>query len=205
MELVVRNNLATAQGPIDGLSRHGGIIAAGVGVITSFIVGDEKALNQAVEKLDPLEGAGDLEYWVRAESDAPDKGGRLYVERFVIGHADLTEADTSQTLDDTYTFPTGAVLMGYRKKTNTTFSGGGVSALVADIGFDGAGLGDVLDDGQTVLTAGAHTFGAGANALPNARRDIGGQQIRAKIDSTDGNVAALTAGKLTIEVFFLVM
>lgn len=201
MQLVVINAIATALGPFQGLP-SGGIVKAGVDASTTFELDDEDQLEQALNGglADAIADGDVSEVYVRATET--DLGQRLYIEKMVVGHASLTDADTSQTIDHAVAFPTGATLVGYRRETTTAFAGGAVSALVADIGFDGAGLGDVLEDGQSVMAAAGAVFGAGTNAKPNAYRNIGGQKIRAKFDSTDGNVADLTAGRALIEVFY---
>ncbi len=201
MQIVIEN--LTEAETLDYPLPDGGAVPAGETRTFSEI--EEKRFDEFVKPaLDADCDAGKCAYFTRPDGTTSDFGGRIYRERLVVKHGDLTDADTSQTNDGSYAFPAGSILMGFNNKTTTAFAGGAVSALVADLGFDGASLGDVLSDGQTIMSA-AERYGAGANALPYVRRDIGGQKIRAKIDSTDGNVADLTAGRLQVDVFYVVM
>lgn len=136
---------------------------------------------------------------------ALEAGGSLLRRSFTVGHADLTDADGSETVADAEgALPAGAVLMGYRKRVATAFSGGGAAVVTVDVGFDGAGNSDVLDDGQTVFTGvAAETYGAGANALPTVRRSIGGLIPQATFDA-DVDVADLTAGGVTFDIYYMV-
>lgn len=129
---------------------------------------------------------------------------QIKVRTLTVGHADLTDADTSETITDTAgAFPAGSVLMGYSKNVATAFSGGAVSAVTVDVGFNGAT--DVLDDGQSVFTGvSGYSYGAGGNALPLVRRQLGGLTLQAKFDSVDGDVADLTAGSVTFNVYYAV-
>lgn len=132
-------------------------------------------------------------------------GGSLLRRSFTVGHADLTDADGSETeVDAAGALPANAVLMGYRKRVATAFSGGGAGSVTVDVGFDGVGNSDVLDDGQTVFTGvAAETYGAGANAAPTVRRSIGGL-IPQAIFNADVNTADLTAGSVTFDIYYMV-
>jgi hypothetical protein len=138
------------------------------------------------------------------DAEALADSTRIRVRTFTVGHADLTEADTSEDqVDAAGALPSGAVLMGYRKRVATAFSGGGNSAVTVDCGFNGAT--DVLDDGQTVFTGvAAATYGAGANSLPTIRRAIGGLVPQCTFVTTDGTNAGLTAGEVSFDYFYTV-
>jgi len=140
-----------------------------------------------------------------ARLDALEAAVPMRRRSFTVGHADLTDADGSEIETDAAgALPAGAVLMGYRKRVATAFSGGGAGVVTVDVGFPGLNLGDLLDDGQTVFTGvAAETYGAGANALPTVRRSIGGLTLQAKFDA-NVNVADLTAGSVTFDVYYMV-
>ena len=135
--------------------------------------------------------------------DALADSTRVLVRTFTIGHADLTDADGSETETDTAgALPSNAVLMGYRKRVTTAFTGGTASAVTIDCGFNGAT--DVLDDGQTIFTGvAAATYGAGVNALPSIRRAIGGLTPQCTVVADD-DVADLSAGSVSIDIFYAV-
>ena len=201
MKLVVINALATSLGPFQGLP-SGGVVKAGVNQQTVFDLDDEDQLEQALNGgLGDAIDDGDVSVFVRGDSN--DLGQRLYCERITLGHAGLTDADTSQVISSGYELPEGAIQAGYRKNVSVAFAGGDVSAVTVDVGFAGAGAGDLLDDGQSIAAA-AETFGAGANATPLVRRDIGGKTFQVKVDSVDGDVADLTAGAAVFELFYFV-
>lgn len=203
--LRVANATANAFPTVEGLP-DGGNIKAGIGEVTTFDLDDQDALEQALNgRLGELKVAGSVTYTIDASEDyVGDGGARLYVRKLTVGHADLDAAALTQTITDDSALPLGAVLAGFRKVVATGFTGGGASAVTVDVGFDGASLGDVLDDGQSVFAA-ATTYGAGTNALPLVRRAIGGKTLQAAFASTDANLLALTAGSVTFEVYYFVI
>ncbi|RTL21352.1 MAG: hypothetical protein EKK55_16425 [Rhodocyclaceae bacterium] len=137
------------------------------------------------------------------DADALADSSRVRVRTFTIGHSDLTDADGSETETDAAgALPSGAVLIGYRKRVSTAFTGGTAGTVTIDCGFNGAT--DVLDDGQTIFTGvAAATYGAGANALPLIRRAIGGLTPQCTIDADD-DVADLSAGSVSLDIFYTV-
>lgn len=141
---------------------------------------------------------------VPVDPEALADQSRVRVRTFTVLHGDLTEADTSEDqVDPAGALPAGAVLMGYRKRVDTAFSGGGNSAVTVDCGFNGAT--DVVDDGQTVFTGvAAATYGAGANALPTIRRAVGGLVPQCTFVTVDGTAAGLTAGSASFDYFYTV-
>lgn len=184
-------------GPIAGLPDGGTVLD---GATRTFTLQDTRDWDRVRPNLLAAKTAGTITYQVLADT-LGDEGAQIFKRTLTVGHADLTAAAVSQTITDPIgAFPTGARLMGYRKSVSTAFSGGGSSSCAIDVGFNGAT--DVLDDGQTVFTGvAAETFGAGTNALPLVRRDIGGKTLQAAF-TADVNVALLTAGAVTFEVFY---
>lgn len=120
-----------------------------------------------------------------------------------IGHADLTDNDTSQTVNIGATLPANARIIGHSIRAVTAFAGGTVSALAVDIGtsgdidaiVDGADLFAAAVDGQ------AATMPAGIS--PNKLFASAGAQLIATVVSTGDNLVNLTAGAMTIDVFFI--
>lgn len=134
-----------------------------------------------------------------------DAGITLQKRSVTVGHADLTDADTSQTINIGATLPANARIVGASIHTCTAFSGGSVSALVVDIGtsgdvdaiVDGADLMSTVQDGQ----AASRPLGIAPNKLFAAA----GAQLIATFTSTTDNLVNLTAGTCTIDVLFSVL
>jgi hypothetical protein len=116
-----------------------------------------------------------------------------------IGHADLTAAALTQTINLGSPLPAGAQILGRSLRLTQAFSGGSVSALVVDIGGTDA---DAIVDGESVFT-GATTAKAGISGIdPNGV--LGGQQLTATFIATGANVVDLTAGSVTIDILYAV-
>lgn len=119
-----------------------------------------------------------------------------------VGHADLTDADTSQTITCGSALPAGARLLGFHSALGTAFSGGGTGTGTMDCGW--ASSGDLITDGRVVFTGGgANDYGSGSNALPYAPLSIGGQTFQCTF-VTDTTLAAYTAGSVVNTFFYVV-
>lgn len=133
-----------------------------------------------------------------------DAGVSLQKRTVTIGHADLTDADTSETENIGAALPANARILGVSLHTVTAFSGGGTGSLTVDIGsagdidaiIDGADLFAAVVDGQ----AATRPLGIAPNKLFAA----GGAQLTATF-VTDTTLAAFTAGAVTIDVLFAVL
>lgn len=143
---------------------------------------------------------------VAQDATADAIGGLSQIKKrsFVVGFADFTDADTSETeTDPAGALPSGAVLMGFRLVVTTGIGGASLSAVTADCGFSGAT--DVLTDGTNVFTgATSPTYGLGTNALPNSARVIGGLTAQCIFNSTDDDIGDATAGSVTVEIYYAV-
>ncbi len=122
-----------------------------------------------------------------------------------IGHADLTDADTSQTIDIGAVLPANARILGRSIHTVTAFSGGSVSALAVDIGTSGDV--DAIVDGADLFAAAVDGQAATLpdGIAPNKLFASAGAQLIATVVSTGDNLVNLTAGAMTIDVLFSVL
>lgn len=119
-----------------------------------------------------------------------------------IGHADLTDADGSQTLTIA-TLPAGAQVLGVNVKLATPFTGGGAGSVTLDVGSSGDA--DALVDGANVFAA-AVDGQASTRPLgiaPN-KQFAAATAVQATV-AADVNVADLTAGAMTVEVIYSVL
>lgn len=145
-------------------------------------------------------------YWSKlAQAVAlADAGISLQKRTVTVGHADLTDADTSQDINIGAALPDNARIIGVSIHTVTAFSGGTVSALALDIGssgdidalVDGADLFAAAVDGQ----AATRPLGIAPNKLFATAT-----QLVARFVSTGDNLVNLTAGACTIDVLFAVL
>lgn len=134
-----------------------------------------------------------------------DAGITLQKRSLTVGHADLTDADTSQTLSIGAVLPANARIVGVSIHNATAFAGGTVSALACDIGtsgdvdaiVDGADLFGTVVDGQAATRP--------LGIAPNKLFASAGAQLIATIVSTGDNLVNLTAGAATIDVLFSVL
>lgn len=121
-----------------------------------------------------------------------------------IGHADLSDADTSQTIDLGAELPAGATIMGVDFSDFTVFSGGTVSQLLLDIGSSGDV--DAIRDGVDLDTAAVdgQPSAAPLGIAPN-KHFAAATQLLATVVSTGDNLVNLTSGTITIRVFYRVV
>ena len=132
-------------------------------------------------------------------------GVSLQKRSVTVGHADLTDADTSQDINIGAVLPANARILGVELHTATAFSGGTVSALKLDVGTSGdvdalvaqADLFAAVVDGQ----AASRPNGIAPNKLFAA----GGAQLSGRFTSTGDNLVNLSAGSITIDVLFAVL
>mgnify|MGYP001069743208 CR=1 FL=1 len=124
-----------------------------------------------------------------------------YIE-LEVGHADLTAAATTQTLN-VGSLPANAQVRGVDIRVAAAFSGGSVSALSVDIGD--AGDADAIVDGANVFAAtDGQAASLPAGIAPNKRFDAA-TTITALFTATDDNLVDLTAGACTIRVLYDVL
>ncbi len=116
-----------------------------------------------------------------------------------IGHADLTAAATSQAINIGSPLPPDAVILGREIRLATAFSGGTVSACTVSIGGTSA---TAIVNAESIFT-GATTAKKGTDgANPFGR--LGGQQLTATITTTGDNVVNLSAGSMTIDIYYFI-
>lgn len=143
---------------------------------------------------------------VLVESSVLADAGMTVSKRTVtVGHADLTDADTSQTINIGAVLPANARIVGVDMRALTVFAGGTVSALTVDVGTSGDI--DALVDGADLVTAavdgGPATMPAGIR--PNKTFVSAGAQLIATFVSTGDNLVNLTAGSVIIDVLYVVL
>lgn len=140
-----------------------------------------------------------------AESSVLADAGMTVSKRTVtVGHADLTDADTSQDINIGAALPDNARIVGVDMRSLTAFSGGTVSALAVDVGSSGDI--DALIDGADVFSA---AVDGGPATMPKGIRPnktfASATQLVARFVSTTDNLVNLTAGSVTIDVLYVVL
>jgi hypothetical protein len=146
------------------------------------------------------------EAWAIAQAAALAAAGISVQKRTVtVGHADLTDADTSQDINIGAVLPANARIIGVDMRALTAFAGGTVSALAVDIGTSGDV--DALIDGADLFTA---AVDGGPATMPlgirhNKTFATAGAQLSARFVSTGDNLVNLTAGSVIIDVLFAVL
>jgi len=123
-------------------------------------------------------------------------GSALRLRRFTITHADLTDNDTSQTIN-LYTLTKGSAVLGVRIKHSTAFSGGSVSALTVSIGA-AAGSATTFASAFDIFQAAAVTTFQMTNSFNAAT--YADDTVQAVFTSTTDNLVNLTAGSVDIDI-----
>ena len=123
-------------------------------------------------------------------------GTKTLVVAFSRGH--FTVADLSQTFTDDDALPLGATFLNAHLDVHEICTGGAVSANTVACGY--ASDVDAFDLTENVLAGATRrtltsTIAAGA--------DIGGKQLQIVMTTVDGNVSALTQGKIELVVNYL--
>ncbi len=138
-----------------------------------------------------------------ATADTAGAGMTVLKKTVTVGHADLTDADTSQTINIDTALPNNSRIVGVDMRALTAFSGGSVSALTVDVGTSGDI--DALVDGADLATA---AVDGGPATMPLGIRHnktfASGGQLIATFVSTGDNLVNLTAGSVIIDVLYVV-
>jgi hypothetical protein len=129
--------------------------------------------------------------------------GMVQKRVLAIGHADLTDADGSQTLNIGTALPTNAMILGVSIALATSFTGGGAGIVTVNIGSAGD---------PDAIVANADLFAAAVDGVASTFSDgiaprkifALATQLTATVDA-DVDVADLTAGAATITVAFIVL
>lgn len=130
--------------------------------------------------------------------------GVVYSRSVTVGHADLTEStnNTAQAINIGSILPTDAVVVAHDVNVATLFSGGSASAVTVDIGGTDA---DAIVDGMDIFT-GAATGALIGTAGVHFKGKFSAQQLKATfLTDSSHNLAGLTAGSITITVYFAVV
>lgn len=116
-----------------------------------------------------------------------------------VEHSDLTAAATSETINIGDALPANAFIVGRWVEVTTAMSGGSASSVTVDVGTSANT--DSIIDGADVFTgavSGSGTAGVSPVGFYSAA------QLQATFTS-DVNVAALTAGDITIHIAYAVL
>ena len=137
-----------------------------------------------------------------ASASLADAGVSLQKRSVTVGHADLTDADTSQDFSIGAALPANARILGVDLHTLTAFAGI-TGPITVDIGSSGDT--DALVDGAVVSTAvDGHASTRPLGVCPN-KLFASSTQLTARFDSASGNLVDLTSGTVTIDVLFAVL
>ena len=122
-------------------------------------------------------------------------GGSLECNRYSIPYTDPTAAALTKTWP-LFTLKKGSIILGVRIKHSTKFAGTAVTAVTVSVGSSGlgtTGLANAFDVFQAVA--------AGARELSQTFKDTDADEvINAYFTSVGGNLSALTAGSVEIDV-----
>jgi hypothetical protein len=122
-----------------------------------------------------------------------------------VGHADLTAAATSESISFADALPEGSYPVGVRIGLSEAFSGGSVSALVADVGLPGDP--DAMVDGADLFTAAVdgeasdHPLGIAPNKLVTG--DAAARTPEVLFTATGDNVVNLDAGACRVALLYV--
>lgn len=126
---------------------------------------------------------------------------RLRLAEKVIGHADLTDGDTSQVID-LFDLPAGAQVLG-RRVLLAAFSGGGNTALSVDVGTPGDP--DALIDGADLFAA---AVDGEASSVPSGiapnKSFAAATTIKGTFVCVAGILSDFTAGECTSQILYAV-
>jgi hypothetical protein len=195
-----------AETDLDNISEDSRVDGMAAVVLSDHSVwvfdGDSSATEATGTVRQPASGSG---RWHIAVAGASGASGGVDKRSVTIAHGDLTAAATSEAIEIGEPLPANARIIGVSIHTVTPYSGGSVSAAVVDIGTSGDA--DAIVDGANVFAAAvdgqASTLPAGI--APNKLFAAAGAQLLATVATTNGNVADLTAGTITIDVLFAVL
>lgn len=131
--------------------------------------------------------------------------GNVQKRTVTVTHAELTDADGSQTINIGAVLPANARIVGCDIRGLTVFSGGTASAVAVDIGSSGDV--DAIVDGADLFAA---AVDGGPATMPKGVRPektfaTSGVQLTATFLATGDTLLALTAGAVTIDVLFIVL
>lgn len=130
----------------------------------------------------------------------PAPGGIVLHASIAITLAQIQATTSGTAFTISPAMPANARLFEAEVVTTQTFAGGGVTAVTASLSGGTDANGTILGTGATILTAGAINGAVGSN--PYQQR--GGQVIKMVITNTGGTNATLTAGTLTVDLFYTI-
>ena len=126
-------------------------------------------------------------------------GGDIAVKRFTLTNNDCTAVATTQTIA-LFTLGKESIVTGVRIKGRTAFAGTAITAVTASVGstsLGAAGLAAAFDILQAVA-AGTFQLSQCFKQGPDAA-----EAVNVYLTSVGGNLSAMTAGKVDIDVYVL--
>ncbi len=164
-----------------------------------FIPGAADAASVTVADAGNLFTSGNAE---GALAEARSAG--VFKRSLALGHADLVDADGSQTFNLGAVLPANARIVGASVKLATPFTGGGAADVKLDIGT--AGDPDAIVNAADLFAAAVDGEASAmpSGIAPNKHFVAAGAQLTATVDA-DVNVADLTAGAATIDVLYTIL
>lgn len=126
--------------------------------------------------------------------------GNVQMLEVTVGHADLTAAATSQTVNIGDALPEDARILSVESDITELFAGGTISDGTVSLGVSGS-LTAIIN------ARGNFTGDPTGPAVANGARPHGSYseaQLQAQFQATGGNVAAYTAGSITFRILYTV-
>lgn len=126
----------------------------------------------------------------------------LVPKRFVLTKDDCTTGAKSQTIE-LMKLSKGSIVWGVRIKTSTAFAGTNITAVTLEIGSKVASDTDKFVQAYSIAATVADTTFSATPLF--AAGTYGEDVVTATIKTTGGNVSAMTAGQVAIDVVVLEM
>lgn len=126
-------------------------------------------------------------------------GGDIAVRRFTIGFADCTAAATTQT-KALFTLGRESIVIGCRIKGRTAFAGTAITGVTVSVGSTSLGVTGIASAFNIFQAVAAGTFQLSQLFKQGPDAD---EVINAYLTSVGGNLSAMTAGSVTIDVYYL--
>ncbi len=146
---------------------------------------------------------GPAAHALAAASALAAAGVSLQKRSLTLGHADLTDADTSQTFSIGAVLPANARILGASIAVGTAFSGI-TGPVTVSIGTSGDT--DSIAKLANITTPVNGQAGAMADGIaPHQDFSSAGAQLQATVDSASGNLVDLSGGAAVIDVLFSVL
>jgi hypothetical protein len=137
---------------------------------------------------------------------AATPSGTLQKKTVTIGQADLTDAVNGEAETEAIgtALPAGAIVVAAVITLTTAFSGGGAASVTVDVGWSGSAEAVIKDFDALGSTAAGAKYTQGATSVHHPVTASAKSLIATFTPDGGANLAALTAGAMTIDVFYFV-